>query len=836
MSVDMDDEEVTSEMNVELLFNSQNTQDESSSSIEFPLNECDSGKKVTMSSLNEKLMSMWDFLQQQNEKQKKHKVKLSQALHSMSSNFAQNQDELKQTVSQNQDELKQNQDELRLTLVQNLENHTAKLHDTLSIQTKAVYAAIETQNQKIEDNFNSQKTQLDADLNSFKEDNSKRFHRVEANMQKINVAFSERDRILSETNSRVQTIMNERDRHKRENAEVNEHIEKLFVTVKAHEQANHQLEGKIVRVESASNICELKCDKIENSLSKMSHTVNEKIDELQSNLCKEIQNRSKEFCDVNDKLERISDQVKSIRDDVEVGTYQPAEGWNVRNSKISDGDIEGRIENFHDRVHRSRSFSCSGNVPWDLDLDDNESVHAKQCIDDDDVENRFSNHVRFNDRLNDFDDRNSRTSCVKESILKSKSVSGFKTFSDEINDNCRLNVSPKVNDHNEIDVFARMMDKIVAKTNNVPLPVFDGVNVELESYRRQCLAVAKQNDWNSVDLAIRIISSLQGDARSLMNLLPAGHEYDLDSIWNILKSRFDRPLSPELAKNQLANLQQKRGETFLHLSLQIEKLINRAYPLANEPMRQQLLLDHFIKSIANSAVRYEIRLKNPRDINQAKQMAEEISAIQMSEKFQRLTYVNKISCRNRDDSGSSSDEEEEERKKSKSKVSQKEKSSPHSLSQKQNSKSTVNMQRESGQPKVRLQSDQADKSNYVQNNHHLNQNYHAPAPRYVNRDFKQRDDRRKFQSQYQESYVQPQQYPGYSPRRQYNGDGRKEQWSSNQRNDVPVNSRGVNRNDYGNQRGRGRSRWFNRQNLENLYHGDDVRKGNGQRTLRSVSR
>jgi hypothetical protein len=116
--------------------------------------------------------------------------------------------------------------------------------------------------------------------------------------------------------------------------------------------------------------------------------------------------------------------------------------------------------------------SCSRNVPWDLDVDDNESIHDKQCIDDDYVENRFANHVRFNDRLNVFDERNSRTSCVKESILKSKSVSGFRTFSDEINDNCRSNVSLKVNDHNEIDVFARMMDKIVAKTNNVPLPVF----------------------------------------------------------------------------------------------------------------------------------------------------------------------------------------------------------------------------------------------------------------------------------------------------------------------------------------------------------------------------
>jgi chromosome segregation ATPase len=242
------------------------------------------------------------------------------------------------------------------------------MHDTLSIQTKAVYAAIETQNQKIEENFNSQKTQLDAELNSFKEDNSKRFHRLETNVQKINVAFSERDRILSETNSRVLTITNERERHKRDNEEVNEHIEKLFLTVKAHEQANHQLESKIVRVESASNICELKCDKIENSLSKMSHTVNEKIDELQSNLCNEIQNRSKEFCDVNDRLERISDQVKSIRSDVEVGIYQPAESWDARSNKISDLNVEERIENFHDRIHRNRSFSCSGNVPWDLDV------------------------------------------------------------------------------------------------------------------------------------------------------------------------------------------------------------------------------------------------------------------------------------------------------------------------------------------------------------------------------------------------------------------------------------------------------------------------------------
>jgi hypothetical protein len=381
-----------------------------------------------------------------------------------------------------------------------------------------------------------------------------------------------------------------------------------------------------------------------------------------------------------------------------------------------------------------------------------------------------------------------------------------------------------------------MMSKIVAKTNNVPLPVFDGVNVDLDSYRRQCMAVAKQNEWNSVDLAIRIISSLQGDARSLMNLLPAGQEYDLDSIWNILKSRFDRPLSPELAKNQLANLQQKRGETFLHLSLQVEKLIDRAYPLANEPMRQQLLLDHFIKSIASNAVRYEIRLKNPRDVNQAKQMAEEISAIQMSEKFQRLTYVNKISCRNREESGSSSDEDVEERKKKKSKDSQKEQNIPHSLSQKQNTKGTVNMEHESSQQKFKLQSAQADRSNNFHNMRNQNQNYYAPVPRNFNRNFRQGNDERKSRPQYQRNYVQHQQYPVYDQRQQYNGNGRKESQDPNQKNGDQANRREFRRNDFGNQRGRSRSRWFNRQNLENLYYGDDVRQGNGQRALRSVSR
>jgi hypothetical protein len=89
-------------------------------------------------------------------------------------------------------------------------------------------------------------------------------------------------------------------------------------------------------------------------------------------------------------------------------------------------------------------------------------------------------------------------------------------------------------------------------------------------------------------------------------------------------------------------------------------------------------------------------------------MAEEISAIQMSEKFQRLTYVNKISCRNREESGSSSDEDMEERKKKKSKDSKRDQNIPHSLSQKQNTKGTVNTEHGNNQQRSKLQSAQTD--------------------------------------------------------------------------------------------------------------------------------
>ena len=635
------------------------------------------------------------------------------------------------------------------------------------------------------------------------------------------MSLSQQEKKLTETRTHVES---ERERTRTQLNELNETVEKMFVQNSEQSKTNQKTLNEIKRVEVFSNHMGQKCNNMEISFTKLTQSTEDRMKRLAEQVHNDANIRSEE---INKQMEKLSMQINEVRENVNTEIVPPAEKWDVRNrndeNNSSDSDIEQRVKKFHESVHRNKSLSCEGNVPWDMDSNDHVSRRASSVCDD---QRKSMNHVRFNDCMNST--RNiSRSSSPFSSDLPGKCNTGPapKKFSEEINMNRKSKISID-DDCNEMDVFAQLMNKIVAKTNNIQLPVFDGVSSDLDSYKRQCLAVARQNEWNSVDLAIRIVSSLQGDARSLMNLLPVGQEYDLDCIWNILKSRFDRPLSPEVAKNQLANVIQKRGETFLHLSLQIEKLIDRAYPLANEPMRVQLLLDHFIKSIASSAVRYEIRLRNPRDINQAKQWAEEISMIQASEKFQRMTYVNKISCRDEveDVDESSSEEDLEERKKNKRKKLQR-KDSKNCLKDKSvqmdaNRKSEQH--REESTPYVSERCNQRSESC-------VRQNY---APKDTKQDFKAENFKEQPRQFYRQSSVPRQQYPVNRGRIFQSNRGNVNRNDGNVRDQQDV--RGGNFVNRGEQRGR--SGWFNRENLENLYYGKDVRQAKDQRTRRNVSR
>jgi len=780
--------------------------DESISSHEFDLKETDSTKKVTMVSLNEKLMCMWDFMQHQKKKQKAERK--------------QTQSKLDQTQNK-LDQSKNETAEMKTEMKDRLDSHTERLFEAMNVQTRTVHKALDEQNHQIKEVLHNQKEYFDEQLTMNKEDNLKRFKQLELNVSEINLSLSEQDKRITEINSQAENAML---KTRTQLNEMNSNMEKLFMQSNEQNKTNHKLTAEVKKAESLSEHVSQKCSNIEVTVKRAMQKSNEQIHN-------EIDERFKEFSVVHKELNGLSVRMDDLQERINTEVVPPAEKWNVRNGEnvSSDSDVDQRVSRFHEKVHSNKSVSCKGNVPWNLESDCHVSREASPVF------KRSLNHVRSNSCVNGV---KSGVSFMGVCSTKDDLESIPRSFSEEVDMNRKQTIPlDDGEDNKEIRMFAQMMSKIVAKSNNVQLPVFDGMNSDLASYKRQCLAVARQNEWSSVDLAIRIVSSLQGDARSLMNLLPVGQEYELDCIWNILKSRFDRPLSPEVAKNQLANIVQKKGETFLHLSLQIEKLINRAYPLANEPMKAQLVMDHFIKAIASSAVRYEIRLRNPRDINQAKQWAEEISVIQASEKFQRMTYVNKISCKDKNEEvdGSSSAEDLEEKKKKKKKKNRSKESfnMRDKNSVQAETKMKVEQQYKESIPVVSEQqgNQRPEHNSYVQGNFEGN--------------FKTGTRKDQPQPYYRQSYGPRQQYGGEYQRYQSNGDER-QQYQVNRgrtfRNNSGNGERGCEQQDVrrggfvnrGGQRGQGG--WFNRENLRNMYYGKDGREGKDRRISHSVSR
>jgi methyl-accepting chemotaxis protein len=508
---------------------------------------------------------------------------------------------------------------------------------------------------------------------------SNNLQRLESNMVDLRKALINDDTRLSELNTRVVNISEQQVLLQKQQKKDGERIVYLSEESKKQHDFNEHFQNEIKRVDSFSNFLKLRCDDVHDSVKQISQSMNERTDRLETE-CAEIKKRacnherqnqemnshinnlnrsaernqceinkhSRQIGEVDVRIEQLTEQIRDIRVVDEITQVVPAaENWQARGRKRSESDMEQHIGSFHGHMKRHKSTARSGLSTWDVDVSDGESqgsldhVRNGRCEGD-----RSSGDVNRPPRVN-----------FERQCLSNEPLSSTHSLNDVENANSK-------NSPDELNLVARLITQLTQCRNAITLPPFDGINADLNSYKRQCMAIAKQNGWNSQELAVQIISSLQGDARTLMSLLPNGEENNLDSVWKILNSRFDRTVSVEMAKNQLNTLQQKKGESFLHLQLEVERLINRAYPLANDEMRSQLALDQFVKSINSSGVRYEVRLKSPKDLSQARHMAEEISIIQNSEKYQRLTYVNQITLTDvAKASGTEDDEEAEEKRK-----------------------------------------------------------------------------------------------------------------------------------------------------------------------------
>jgi hypothetical protein len=106
----------------------------------------------------------------------------------------------------------------------------------------------------------------------------------------------------------------------------------------------------------------------------------------------------------------------------------------------------------------------------------------------------------------------------------------------------------------------------------------------------------------------------------LLNLFPDVRQITLRALWLALESRFVKEVHPEVAKQELNAYRL----SFANLAIKIERLVRLAYPKANLEIFEELALENFVRSIANSHIRYQLRLYAPIDIQTTKIEAERI--------------------------------------------------------------------------------------------------------------------------------------------------------------------------------------------------------------------
>jgi hypothetical protein len=401
---------------------------------------------------------------------------------------------------------------------------------------------------------------------------------------------------------KIQRIQSERERNERILEEISknmsENFSKLFIDVNQVKQRLVIVEDKQVEINEKMELFD---NKIEN-LNRVTSSLGSKFVEQEMQLCKQINDQNA----LSKRVEQLEEQVKSRK------YFSVFDDKNVdNNSEIESDDMEIRHQNTFKGVHSHL-------------LGDEEFLHDVSEV-------------------------------QKRSLVDPRlKLHHFKIADDEVPSNrkdirSRINVIPELSRN-----YVRNKEQNVQVTRNIPVnfPFFSG-DVDVEIYKRQCQAIATCNGWTDEELAVQVIANLRGDARDLIALLPTGHEINLGTIWTILSSRFSKIVSTEAAKHQLQSYTQRKGQSLLNLSLEIEKLVSKAYPSADERTREDLAVDHYVKAIGNSSLRFELRLRGPKTLEEARNISEAIFTVLSAERYQRPVQIHRV------DTTSSSETESE---------------------------------------------------------------------------------------------------------------------------------------------------------------------------------
>src|SRR5215470_19593816 len=145
-------------------------------------------------------------------------------------------------------------------------------------------------------------------------------------------------------------------------------------------------------------------------------------------------------------------------------------------------------------------------------------------------------------------------------------------------------------------------------------PEFNG-QVLWSVYKRQFEAAASANHWTTDEQkATALVLALRCPASEVLQTIADQQNYN--AIVRAMELRFGNENIQEVHRVQLKTRQQKSGETFQELAMDIERLVHLAYPTRTPDVNEETAVDAFIDAICDPDLKKSARLSGRRKLGE----------------------------------------------------------------------------------------------------------------------------------------------------------------------------------------------------------------------------
>ena len=141
------------------------------------------------------------------------------------------------------------------------------------------------------------------------------------------------------------------------------------------------------------------------------------------------------------------------------------------------------------------------------------------------------------------------------------------------------------------------------------VPTFDGTNTaQFRPWIIQFEAIVRHQGWTAGERVVRLVSSLTGPAANLLIGMTLGQLDDYNFLRTRLSRRYDLPEREEAHRAELRARTRRRNESADEFAENIKNLAQRAYPLADQNMLDNLVVERFREGHGNEELKKHLCL------------------------------------------------------------------------------------------------------------------------------------------------------------------------------------------------------------------------------------